>query len=52
MHRSESVPATWDAARDEAFFRITQDLLSPRYVELASLLLMTNEPDTADTGSA
>jgi hypothetical protein len=52
VHRYESVPTTWDAERDATFFRVVQAALSARYLEIASLLLMTNEPDTAGTATS
>lgn len=45
MTRIESVPTTWDDARDEPFFRLVCHLLDPRFVELGSVLLETNDAE-------
>lgn len=45
MNRIESVPTTWDAARDERFFRITQHVLDARFLEAASVLLAANDQE-------
>lgn len=45
--RTETVPATWDDARDVPFFRITQALFSPRFCLGASVLLAGNDDDPA-----
>lgn len=43
MKRIESVPTTWDDARDGAFFRIVAHLLHADLVEAASCLLAAND---------
>ena len=47
MNGTESVPTTWDPARDEAFFRIVAHVLGTAFVEAASGLLGTNDPEPA-----
>ena len=37
-------PRAWTAARDEAFFRIVQDLFCPAWLEAASALLAGYDP--------
>ena len=48
MSGTESVPTTWDVARDEAFFRIVAHLLSAEAVACFSSLLAANDPDLVD----
>ena len=43
--RLESVPQTWDAARDNDFFRIVASLFAPDFVYGAGVLLATNDTD-------
>ena len=45
--RTETVPTTWDDARDVPFFRITQCLFSPRFCLGASGLLAGNDDERA-----
>lgn len=47
MDRTESVPTTWDPARDDAFFRIVCHVLPARLLEAASILLGANDPELA-----
>ena len=48
MTTTESIPTTWDDARDSAFFRITARLLDARTVEAASALLAANDSELVD----
>jgi len=41
----ESVPTTWDTARDDVFFRITADLFSHDLVYAAGVLLASYDVD-------
>lgn len=41
----ESVPTTWDDARDSAFFRVVTHLLAAGWLEGASGLLAANDRD-------
>ena len=43
--RTETVPDTWDDARDVPFFRITQGLFAPRFCLGASALLAANDEE-------
>ena len=45
MSRIESVPTTWDDARDVPFFRIVNHVLEPHLLEAASCLLGANDPE-------
>ena len=47
MNPVESVPTTWDDTRDGDFFRVVSHVFSPRWLEAASLLLLTNDVDVA-----
>ncbi|HTL22891.1 MAG TPA: hypothetical protein VL281_02540 [Mycobacteriales bacterium] len=47
MSRIESVPTTWDDARDVPFFRIVNHALEPQLLEAASCLLGANDPEWA-----
>jgi hypothetical protein len=47
--RVESLPTTWDDARDIPFFRITARLFTPGFCFGASVLLASHDDDTADT---
>ena len=47
MSRIESVPTTWDDARDVPFFRIVTHVLEPHLLEAASCLLGANDPEWA-----
>lgn len=49
MKPIESVPTTWDAARDDAFFRIVCHVLPARLLEAATSLLAANDPELAPT---
>lgn len=48
MNRFESVPTTWDDARDASFFRIVSRVLAPVFLEGASVLLEANDPELAE----
>ncbi len=52
--RVESLPATWDDARDLPFFRITDRLFSPDFCFGASVLLASYDDTlgTLDTAAA
>jgi hypothetical protein len=43
----ESVPTTWDDARDEAFFRVTLHALDAHFLEAATVLLAANDHELA-----
>ena len=43
--RLETLPLTWDAQRDETFFRIVADVFDARYCLGASMLLASNDLD-------
>ena len=45
----ETIPTTWDDARDEPFFRIVAHLFDAHYVEAASLLLLINDIELTAT---
>lgn len=45
MNQLESVPTVWDDARDGDFFRVVAHGFTPRWLEAASLLLLTNDID-------
>jgi hypothetical protein len=45
MTSTESVPTTWDDARDGTFFAIVSHLMSCRWLEGASSLLGANDPE-------
>ena len=45
--RTETVPTTWDDARDVPFFRITAPLFSPGFCLGASVLLAGNDDNRA-----
>ena len=47
MNPLESVPTTWDDARDGQFFRIVSHVLDARFLEAASSLLGANDPELA-----
>ena len=47
MNQLESVPTVWDDASDGDFFRVVAHLFSCRWVEAASLLLLTNDIDVS-----
>jgi hypothetical protein len=49
MSRIESVPTTWDDARDGQFFRIVSHVLDARFMEGASCLLAANDPELVTT---
>jgi len=40
-NRFETLPDTWDEARDAAFFRVVSTLFSPDFLYSASVLLAT-----------
>jgi hypothetical protein len=48
MTHMETVPVTWDAGRDEVFFRIVARLFPCAFLEGASSLLATNDAEPAD----
>jgi hypothetical protein len=48
MTHIETVPDTWDARRDEAFFRIVARLFSCDFLEGASSLLAAEDAEPAD----
>ncbi len=48
MTHMEMVPVTWDAGRDEVFFRIVARLFSCAFLEGASSLLAANDAEPAD----
>ncbi len=52
MTHMEMVPVTWDAGRDEEFFRIVARLFSCAFLEGASSLLAANDAEPADERSA
>ena len=43
MNATETIPTTWDDARDGQFFRITAHVLDARFLEAATSLLMAND---------
>jgi hypothetical protein len=45
MNRTESVPTTWDDARDDAFFRIVCHLFDCSFPEAATTLLAANDTE-------
>jgi hypothetical protein len=45
VNRIESVPTTWDDARDGDFFRVVNALFSRTYLDVASLLLAANDDE-------
>jgi hypothetical protein len=45
MNRFESVPATWDDVRDDAFFRIVCQLFGCSFAEAATTLLAANDTE-------
>ena len=47
MSQIESVPSTWDDARDVCFFRIVNHVLEAHFLEAASCLLASNDSDLA-----
>ena len=47
MTHMEMVPVTWDAGRDEEFFRIVARLFSCAFLEGASSLLAANDAEPA-----
>jgi hypothetical protein len=47
MSPIESVPTTWDDARDSTFFRIVCHVLPATLVEAATNLLAANDPELA-----
>ena len=49
MNSIESVPTTWDDARDERFFRITRYVLDARFLEVATVLLAANDREHVPT---
>lgn len=49
MNRLESVPTVWDDRQDTEFFRIVAHVLPCRWVEAASLLLLTNDFESEKT---
>ncbi len=52
--RVETIPATWDDARDLPFFRITERLFTPEFCFGASVLLASYDDTlgTLDTAAA
>ncbi len=48
MTHIETVPVTWDAARDEVFFRVVARLFTCAFLEGASSLLAGNDAEPAD----
>ena len=47
-HLTDTLPATWDDARDGEFFRMTADLLSASFTAGAGVLLASyDDEDTA-----
>ena len=49
MNQIESVPETWDEARDSAFFRVVLHLLDASVELWATTLLAANDGDLAST---
>jgi hypothetical protein len=47
MNSIESVPTTWDDARDGTFFRVTLHALDARFLEAGTVLLAANDRDLA-----
>ena len=47
MNATETIPTTWDDARDGQFFRITAHVLDARFLEAATSLLMSNDSELA-----
>lgn len=47
MHATETIPTTWDDARDGQFFRITAHGFDPRLLEAATSLLAANDNELA-----
>ena len=45
MNSIESLPTSWDDARDTAFFRLTSSAFAPQFVAGASALLGSYDPD-------
>jgi hypothetical protein len=52
MTHLETIPDTWEAGRDEAFFRIVARLFPCTFLEGASSLLAANDAEPADERSA
>lgn len=48
MTHIEMVPVTWDAGRDEVFFRVVARLFPFAFLEGASSLLADNDAEPAD----
>ena len=48
MTHIEMVPVTWDAGRDEVFFRVVARLFSFAFLEGASSLLAAEDAEPAD----
>ena len=44
----ETLPTTWDDARDVPFFRITARLFSPQFCFRAGVRLGSNDTDVSD----
>ena len=50
-HLTDTVPSTWDDARDGEFFRIVSDLFSPSFTAGAGVLLASYDSDDDETTS-
>lgn len=49
-HLTETIPVTWDDARDGEFFRLAADLFTPSFTAGAGVLLASyDDEDTAVT---
>ena len=47
MNATETIPTTWDDARDGQFFRITAHVFDARFLEATSSLLTANDSELA-----